>query len=273
MEVRMSESMNIEQVVDGCVDYWKDTGVDPQAVAEMRTELESHLHEAAAAGKPLESVVGPDLEVFAEAWAVEARGSAHREHPVEMAPPAHAPHPRQKSRSGAGIGVFAIAGVALVAALAVFGPKESGEMDMAVWQWLWSVATVLLGIGEMLTAGFFLLPFAIGAAAAAVLAFFNVAVPLQIVTFLAVSVASLWTMNKYARKEDENTLPVGATWYINATAMVIEDIDPAQGTGQVRVETEQWRATTDIGRGIAAGTRVRVAEVRGARLVVEPMEF
>jgi len=269
----MSESMSVEQIVDDCVSYWVDTGVGATEAAEMRTELQSHLHEASAADKPLESVVGPDLEVFAEAWAVETRGNAHRVHPVEVAPAAHAPHERQKARASAGIGAFAIGTVALVAALAGFGPKESDVSDMAVWQWLWSVATVLLAIGEMLTAGFFLLPFAIGAAAAAVLAFFEVVVPLQIATFLGVSIASLWTMNKYARKEDENTLPVGATWYINATAMVVEDIDPSLGTGQVRVETEQWRATTDIGTHISAGTRVRVAEVRGARLVVEPMEF
>lgn len=274
----MSEAMNIEQTVEDCVRYWKDTGVRDATVAEMRTELESHLHEAAAAGKSLESVIGADREVFAESWAVEARGSTHRVHAVEVAPagPAHRytnPRPPRRRGGSRGVGVFVVAGVVLVAALAAFGPKEANVDDMQVWQWLWSAAAVLLGIGEMLTAGFFLLPFAVGAAAAAVLSFLSIAVPVQIAAFIAVSVAALWTMNKYARAEDRNTLPVGATWYIDADAVVIEDIDPTAGTGRVRVETEQWRATTDIGVPIAAGTQVRVAEVRGARLVVEPKHF
>jgi membrane-bound ClpP family serine protease len=52
--------------------------------------------------------------------------------------------------------------------------------------------------------------------------------------------------------------------------MVLEDIDAVKATGSVRMESEQWRATTDWDRVIEAGATVRVVEVRGTRLVVEP---
>ena len=47
-------------------------------------------------------------------------------------------------------------------------------MDNELIRWLWLGMAVLLGIGEVVTAGFFLLPFVIGAGAAAILAWLNV---------------------------------------------------------------------------------------------------
>jgi membrane-bound ClpP family serine protease len=52
--------------------------------------------------------------------------------------------------------------------------------------------------------------------------------------------------------------------------MVLEEIDAETATGIVRMENEEWRATTDWDRVIETGTTVRVVEVRGTRLVVEP---
>jgi hypothetical protein len=60
-------------VVQDCVEYWRRTGVPRSAVAGMREELERHLQDAAAAGKNVESVVGPDVLAFAEEWAQEYR--------------------------------------------------------------------------------------------------------------------------------------------------------------------------------------------------------
>ena len=52
--------------------------------------------------------------------------------------------------------------------------------DPNVWRWIWIIAMVVFGIGEMGVAGsFFLAPFAIGAGAAAALAFAGV--PLGVV--------------------------------------------------------------------------------------------
>ena len=67
--------------------------------------------------------------------------------------------------------------------------------------------------------------------------------------------------------------PVGAKRYVDARGTVTEAIDPFSGEGRVRVETEQWRATTDLDEVIDTGTPIVVVDVRGARLVVEPIRI
>jgi membrane protein implicated in regulation of membrane protease activity len=124
----------------------------------------------------------------------------------------------------------------------------------------------------MLTAGLFMLPFAIGAIAAAILAFANVAVPIQIGVFIAGSILSLWGIQRFAWSNREPMHAVGAKRYVDARATVIEKIDRIAGTGRVRLDTEQWRATTVLDEVIEVGTEVRVVDVTGARLVVEPYE-
>ena len=63
-------------------------------------------------------------------------------------------------------------------------------MDNEVWRWLWTIFAIVMGIGEIFTAGFFLLPFAVGAAAAAILAWFNAAILAQWLVFFGVSIFS-----------------------------------------------------------------------------------
>jgi hypothetical protein len=78
--------------VEDCVDYWRRTGVPRSTVAGMREELEQHLLDAEAAGKSVESVVGPDVLAFAEEWAREYR------------PPSAVPRPED----GRGPGILAL---------------------------------------------------------------------------------------------------------------------------------------------------------------------
>jgi membrane protein implicated in regulation of membrane protease activity len=57
--------------------------------------------------------------------------------------------------------------------------------------WVWVVMAVLLAIAEIFTAGFFLIGFAIGAAAAAVAAFMGFAPLAQFAVFVVASALSL----------------------------------------------------------------------------------
>jgi hypothetical protein len=63
----------VRSIVEACTRYWRRTRVPKQAIAEMREELESHLRDAVAEGKPVASVIGEDETVFAEQWAREYR--------------------------------------------------------------------------------------------------------------------------------------------------------------------------------------------------------
>ena len=47
-------------------------------------------------------------------------------------------------------------------------------MDTEWWRWVWLAVAAVFGIGEIFTAGFFLLPFSAGALVAFVLAWFEI---------------------------------------------------------------------------------------------------
>ena len=265
METQVSERLSIKQIIADCERYWLDTKVPRSRVREMATELESHLLDAAAEDKSPETVVGPDLAQFAEAWASEYRGPTSLEAWNNTGD-------RQEWRSDirAAYG-WLVVPIAAVALLMIFGPKENNVDDVEVWRWIWVIGAAALGVGEMLTAGFFLLPFALGAVAAAILAFANVTVPVQVGVFIGASILSLWGMQRFAWRERETVHAIGAKRYVDARATVTETVNRLGGTGRVRLDTESWRATTTGDDEIAPGTEVRVVDVTGARLVVEPL--
>lgn len=63
----------VREVLDYCRGYWKRNGVPDARVDEMAAELHGHLREALEDQKTVESVVGPDVEEFAEEWAAPNR--------------------------------------------------------------------------------------------------------------------------------------------------------------------------------------------------------
>ncbi|HJR92612.1 MAG TPA: NfeD family protein, partial [Acidimicrobiia bacterium] len=142
-----------------------------------------------------------------------------------------------------------------------------------VWRWLWTGLAVVMGIGEIFTAGFFLLPFAVGAGCAAVLAWLGVGSLAQWLVFFGVSAVALAYLRRYIDRQDEGEQPrVGANRWVGAEGVVLEEIDPDTASGMVRVASEEWRATSRHGGTILAGARIVVRDVSGARLVVEEVE-
>lgn len=139
------------------------------------------------------------------------------------------------------------------------------------WAWVWLIATVVFGVGEMAIVGsFFLAPFAIGAAVAAVLAFAGVPIGLEWLAFLGVSIGSFLALRPLARRLDLEgpVLGIGSHRQIGQTARVIEAIDGTTRLGSVVMGAEQWRAESTDGQQIPAGATVSVVEVRGTRLLV-----
>ncbi|HEU4916967.1 MAG TPA: NfeD family protein [Acidimicrobiia bacterium] len=258
---------DLVDVVDRIERYWLETGVPRAAVREMRAELEQHLSLAKADGRTARDVVGSDPATFAESWAAayRVRGQTTASWTDVQSGQAEA---RRKTRRGLisyGIGMAAV-----VAAVAVAG-QGGNEVDNEVWRWLWTIFAVVMGIGEIFTAGFFLLPFAIGAGAAAILAWANAAVIAQWLVFFGVSIFSLAYLRRFISRQDEGDQPrIGANRWVGLEGVVTVAIDPISGSGMVKVESEEWRAIAP--QAVPIGQKIIVTDVRGARLVVEPLE-
>ena len=139
--------------------------------------------------------------------------------------------------------------------------------------WLiWVVVAGLLGIGEMRTGGFYLLPFALGAALAAVVSVLGVGALLTGVVFVATSGIVVGTLRPVARRHRRLPPPIrtGAAALIGRRATVLERIANHEGVGCVRIEGgEVWTARSyDDDEVIDVGDRVEVVEIRGATALV-----
>lgn len=258
----------VDAILEQCVASWKDAGIGAEVIQEMRAELESHLHEAQAAGKSAEAVVGNDTTAFANAWAATKLGPeaiplvATRPSERIVLGGTHGTTRRMITIVGAIVGVFVLA--------LVLG-RTDDSLDLTAWQWTFFGSAAVLAVGEIFSAAFFLLPFAIGAGLAGILALFGVHPAVLMTVFVASSSLGLWGLQRYALRDVGDQHPVGANRFVGMRAIVTETVRRSHGVGRVRMETEDWRATTDLDIDIEPGTEVLVTEVRGTRLVVVPV--
>ena len=137
--------------------------------------------------------------------------------------------------------------------------------------WLaWSIAAVLLAAGEVFTPGlFFLGPVALAAVAGAVSAAIGAAVWLQLVIFIAGSLASLGLLRPIARAHLRMPAAIrtGAAALEGAHAVVLQQVD--RDGGRVRIGGEEWSARAYMpDQVIEAGTQVEVVKIEGATALV-----
>lgn len=136
---------------------------------------------------------------------------------------------------------------------------------------LWLIAAVVLAVAEVLNLSFFLFPFAIGAAAAAVVELAGLGTPIALVVFAVLTTVSFGVIRPIARRHLQTPpqIRTGTAALIGRNAVVVERIANDEGVGSVRLDGEVWTARSfDDDRVIEAGTRVQVMEIRGATALV-----
>ena len=137
---------------------------------------------------------------------------------------------------------------------------------------LWLIAAVVLAVAEVLNLSFFLFPFAIGAAAAAVVELAGLGMPVAVVVFAVLTVLSFGIVRPIARRHLRTPpqIRTGTAALIGRRAVVLERIANDEGVGCIRLDGEVWSARAyDDDRVFEAGTRVQVLEIRGATALVD----
>ncbi len=137
--------------------------------------------------------------------------------------------------------------------------------------WLiWAIVAVGLAIGELLTPGmFFLGPVALAAVAAGIASLLGAAAWLQLIVFIAVSIASLGVLRPIARAHIR--MPAltrtGTAALVGSKAVVLQRVDV--NGGRVRIGGEEWSARAYIDdQVLEPGTRVEVVKIEGATALV-----
>lgn len=145
---------------------------------------------------------------------------------------------------------------------------ESGNhrvMDVVVW----IVVGVAFAVAEIFTTTLFLLMFSAGAIAAAGAAGLGAPVPLQAAVFVAVSAMTLVAVRPALRRRLSRSAGdgFGQERMQGASAVVVEQVDTANG--MVKIDGELWQARMVEGMGTGVpGELVRIVDVKDGTALV-----
>ncbi|HEY7621076.1 MAG TPA: NfeD family protein [Solirubrobacteraceae bacterium] len=136
---------------------------------------------------------------------------------------------------------------------------------------IWLIVAVVFAVAEAVNLSFYLFPFAIGAAGAAVVGLAGGEAAVEWITFAVLTAVSFTVVRPIARRHISMPpqLRTGTAALIGRTGIVTERIVNDDGLGKVRIEGEVWTARAyDEDQVIEAGTRVHVMEIKGATALV-----
>lgn len=140
------------------------------------------------------------------------------------------------------------------------------------WHW-WILGVLLLGIEIMLPAQVFLwMGISAGVTGGIILIGPGIGWQWQIVLFGVFSVVSIvgWRLyqKKFPPEMDEPMLNRRGTQYVGRTFELTGEMQ--LGRGKISVDDTSWRAVCDDETDLPAGSRVKVIDIDGTTLKVEP---
>lgn len=138
-----------------------------------------------------------------------------------------------------------------------------------MWQF-WLILSGIFFVIEMATVGFLVFWFGIGALLAMIVSIFTTNLAIQTAVFVFSSTLLLFFTRPFVNKfsNEENEIQTNAYSIIGKRGIVIKDIDPISGKGQVKIGTEVWSAKSENDRKIVKGLEVEVVEIDGVKAVV-----
>jgi len=139
-----------------------------------------------------------------------------------------------------------------------------------LWQFWFIIAGIFFVI-EMATAGFLVFWFGIGSLAAMVVSLFTTNIAIQTAVFVISSAILLFFTRPLVNKFTKDDVEVQTNAYsiIGKKGIVIKEIDPVLGQGQVKIGTEVWSAKTLGDEKIKEGTQIEVTEIDGVKAIVK----
>ena len=138
----------------------------------------------------------------------------------------------------------------------------------------WFAAAFVFFILEIMTPGFVLLWFGVGALSAGLLDLFGVHSPLiqtlvfVVVSIVLVSLSRTVFKNIFMHDSPGAGLKTNADALLGRTGIVTEAIDNEHSTGRVLIDGQDWSARSEDGGVIEVSARITVQNFEGAKMVV-----
>lgn len=141
---------------------------------------------------------------------------------------------------------------------------------------MWHIWLIIAGVCfiiEMMTTGFFIFWFAIGALLTMIISLiFPDNIVLQTSVFVVSSTLLIFLTKPLVEKlsKSDKKVATNAFSVIGKKGIVIQDINEEHGVGQIKVAGEVWSAKTSDGSVIEKGSQIEVIKIDGVKAVVEP---
>ena len=142
-----------------------------------------------------------------------------------------------------------------------------------MWQ-IWLIISGICLIIEIITTGFLVFWFSIGALIAMVVSIFIDNIIIQTAVFIISSTILIFATKPFVKKfvHIENSIKTNAFSLVGKNALVIQDINSINGTGQVKVNGEIWSAIGLDDVNISQNTEVKINDIKGVKLIVSPIK-
>lgn len=138
-----------------------------------------------------------------------------------------------------------------------------------MWQ-VWLVISGICFILEIITIGFLVFWFAIGALITALVSLFTDNIIVQTSVFVLSSTALLFLTKPFVKKfSNEDKVQTNAYSVIGKKGIVTKEISEKTGIGLVSVGSEVW--TAKASSSIPKGSEVIIKEIDGVKVIVEPI--
>lgn len=138
----------------------------------------------------------------------------------------------------------------------------------------WLIVSGIFFIIEIATVGFLVFWLGIGALLAMITSFITNSIIVQTIVFVISSCILIPLTKPLADKfTGKKAVPTNAYTLINKHGIVIQDINPIQGVGQVKVNGEIWSAKTEDESTIKKDTEIEVLKIDGVKLIVSPIKI
>ena len=142
---------------------------------------------------------------------------------------------------------------------------------------MWHIWLIIAGVCfiiEMMTVGFLVFWFGIGALLTMIVSLiFPDNIILQTSIFVVSSTLLIFLTKPLVNKlsKSDKKVATNAFSIIGKKGIVTQDINEAHGVGQIKIAGEVWSAKTADGSTIEKGTQIEVTKIDGVKAVVEPI--
>ena len=138
-----------------------------------------------------------------------------------------------------------------------------------MWQY-WLIASGIFFVCEIVTVGFLLFWFGIAGLITMVVSLFTSNIIIQSVVFLVTSVILILSTKPFVKKfVNKETIVTNANSLIGKKAIVIQEINNLQGTGQIKIGGEIWSAQNETDSVISENQEVEIIKIEGVKLIVK----